>query len=173
MLLKHRFHDESWNRWPAEASRIDRQTYRKYSQKFGREIAVQKYLQWQFARQWQELRSYANERGIAVIGDIPIYVAYDSADVWSHRELFLLDAEGNPTVVAGVPPTGTSICGATRRRSTAKRASSFRISKFPTGPGTRWPRPITGTVSTLHGHRDGRPLPLVDILDQTPAIPEG
>ena len=104
MALKHHFHDESWNRWPEEASRITPRTYQKYAQEFAQEIAVQKYLQWQFSRQWQELRSYANERGIAVIGDIPIFVAHDSADVWSHRELFLLDEQGDPTVVAGVPP---------------------------------------------------------------------
>jgi 4-alpha-glucanotransferase len=104
MVLKHHFHDKSWNRWPEEASRITPKTYQKYSQEFAHEIAVQKYLQWQFSRQWLELRGYANERGIAVIGDIPIYVAHDSADVWSHRQLFLLGKKGNPTVVAGVPP---------------------------------------------------------------------
>ncbi len=104
MVLKHYFNDESWVRWPEEASRITPKTYQKYSQEFADEIAVQKYLQWQFSRQWLELRSYAGERGIAVIGDIPIYVAHDSADIWSHRQLFLLDAQGDPTVVAGVPP---------------------------------------------------------------------
>jgi len=104
MVLKHHFHDESWTMWPQEASRITPKTYQKYSQQFAHEIAVQKYLQWQFSRQWLELRSYANERGIAVIGDIPIYVAHDSADVFCHRQLFLLDEQGDPTVVAGVPP---------------------------------------------------------------------
>jgi 4-alpha-glucanotransferase len=104
MVLRHHFHNTSWNAWPEAASRITAESRRHYSQQFSRQIAVQKYLQWQFARQWHELRSYANSRGIAVIGDIPIYVAYDSADVWSHRDLFLLDAQGDPTVVAGVPP---------------------------------------------------------------------
>ncbi len=64
---------------------------------------------WQFAqyeawRQWLELKQYANKRGISIVGDIPIYVAYDSADVWANRELFLLDARNRPTAVAGVPP---------------------------------------------------------------------
>ncbi len=104
MVLKRHFHEKSWSGWPEEASRITPKTYQKYSQEFAHEIAVQKYLQWQFSRQWRELRGYANERGIAVIGDIPIYVAHDSADVWSHRQLFLLDDQGNPTAVAGVPP---------------------------------------------------------------------
>ncbi len=104
MALKRRFHGKSWSLWPEEASRITDEKYYDYSDKLGLEIGVQKYLQWQFSRQWKELRTYANERGIAIIGDIPIFVAYDSADVWSHRELFLLDSMGKPTVVAGVPP---------------------------------------------------------------------
>jgi len=104
MALKRHFHGKSWSRWPAKAACITPEKYHSYSEELGQEIGVQKYLQWQFSRQWRELRSYANQRGISVIGDIPIFVAYDSADVWSHRELFLLDAEGKPTVVAGVPP---------------------------------------------------------------------
>jgi len=111
MVLKGRFQGKSWSRWPAEASAITPQMYQKYSQELGHEIAVQQYLQWQFAKQWQELRSYANQRGIAVIGDIPIYVAHDSVDVWSRRENFLLDSKGNPTVVAGVPPDYFSSTG--------------------------------------------------------------
>jgi 4-alpha-glucanotransferase len=87
------------------------EAFQSYSEELGQEIGVQKYLQWQFSRQWKELRSYANQRGISVIGDIPIYVAYDSADVWSHRELFLLDVKGKPTVVAGVPPDYFSASG--------------------------------------------------------------
>lgn len=104
MVLKHHFNDRSWSSWPEEAARIAPERSRKFLQEFAQEIAVEKYLQWQFARQWRGLRAYAHERDIAMIGDIPIYVAHDSADVWSHRELFLLDAKGNPTVVAGVPP---------------------------------------------------------------------
>ena len=104
MALKQHFHGKIWNRWPAKASRITPEAYQNYSKELGQEIGVQKYMQWQFSRQWKELRSYAHQRGIAVIGDIPIYVAYDSADVWSHRELFLLDEKGAPTAVAGVPP---------------------------------------------------------------------
>ena len=62
------------------------------------------FYQFIFFRQWHALKTYANERGIQIIGDIPIFVAYDSADVWAHPELFYLDDEGQPTVVAGVPP---------------------------------------------------------------------
>lgn len=62
------------------------------------------FVQWAFERQWQALRRYANSRGIRLIGDLPIYVSHDGADVWSSRELFQLDEEGRPTAVAGVPP---------------------------------------------------------------------
>jgi 4-alpha-glucanotransferase len=104
MALKHHFAGKNWNCWPPEAADITPEMYQKYSEELSDEIVIQKYLQWQVARQWQEIRTYANERHIAIIGDIPIFVAYDSADVWSHRELFLLDSKGSPTVVAGVPP---------------------------------------------------------------------
>ncbi len=111
MALKRRFHGKCWSKWPADASRITPEGYQHYSEELGQEIGIQKYLQWQFSRQWQDLRSYANQRGIAVIGDIPIFVAYDSADVWRHPELFLLDQQGKPTVVAGVPPDYFSASG--------------------------------------------------------------
>ncbi|MBC7962940.1 MAG: 4-alpha-glucanotransferase [Steroidobacteraceae bacterium] len=104
MALKRHFHGKSWSRWSGEAAHITPEKYQNYSEKLGHEIALQKYLQWQFSRQWRELRSYANQRGIAIIGDIPIFVAHDSADVWSHRQHFLLDSKGVPTIVAGVPP---------------------------------------------------------------------
>ncbi len=111
MALKQLFHGKSWCQWPKEASCLTPETYQHYSHLLGHEIAVEKYLQWQFSRQWKKLRSYASERGVAVIGDIPIFVAHDSADVWSHRQLFLLDAKGNPAVVAGVPPDYFSATG--------------------------------------------------------------
>lgn len=68
------------------------------------EVSFHAYCQWLFFKQWRALRSYANSRGITIIGDAPIFVAYDSADVWSAPELFYLDEAGLPTVVAGVPP---------------------------------------------------------------------
>jgi 4-alpha-glucanotransferase len=68
------------------------------------DVRYQQFTQFLFDRQWGELRRYANDRGILVIGDLPIFVAYDSADVWAHQELFRLDSQGRPTEVAGVPP---------------------------------------------------------------------
>ncbi len=69
-----------------------------------REILFHAFMQFQFRRQWRQLKAYANERGIRIIGDIPIFVAYDSADVWTNRELFELDAQGFATLISGVPP---------------------------------------------------------------------
>ncbi|MDD2898354.1 MAG: 4-alpha-glucanotransferase [Desulfuromonadaceae bacterium] len=111
MALKRRYHGNSWNLWPGDAARPTTDMRRKLSLELETEIAIQKYLQWQFARQWQELRSYANQRNISVIGDIPIFVAYDSADVWGNRDNYLLDENGKSTFVAGVPPDYFSATG--------------------------------------------------------------
>ena len=104
MALKHRYKGKSWHQWPAYAALPVPETIEKASVELGPEIGVQKYLQWQFFRQWGHLRAYAASQGIAIIGDIPIFVAFDSADVWTNRDIFLLDGHGKPTVMAGVPP---------------------------------------------------------------------
>jgi 4-alpha-glucanotransferase len=76
----------------------------RYSEQLGPQIGIHKYQQWQFFRQWQVVKGYANDNGIAIFGDIPIFVAHDSVDVWANQHLFQLDETGKPTVVAGVPP---------------------------------------------------------------------
>jgi 4-alpha-glucanotransferase len=111
MALKHRFQGKVWSHWPEGLAHITPQARRQQGEWLRHDMQLQSYLQWQCARQWQELRRYANRRGIAIIGDIPIFVAYDSADVWGERDLFLLDRAGNPTVVAGVPPDYFSATG--------------------------------------------------------------
>lgn len=104
MAAKGHFHGKAWNRWPEKLRRRDPVSCDAYSKLLGSEIGVQKYMQWQFSRQWHAVRGYANNHGIRIIGDAPIFVALDSADVWCNPHLFLLDEAGNPTVVAGVPP---------------------------------------------------------------------
>lgn len=104
MALKQRYKGRSWDKWPSGAALLTPEKYEKFSVELGAEIGVQKYIQWQFFRQWKQLKMYAAGKGIAIVGDIPIFVAYDSVDVWSNRELFLLDPKGKPTVIAGVPP---------------------------------------------------------------------
>lgn len=111
MALKRRYKGRSWEKWPADLALLTPESYEKASVELGSEIGVQKYIQWRFFEQWRALRTYAAGKGIEIIGDIPIFVGYDSADVWSHRELFLLDSKGKPTVVAGVPPDYFSATG--------------------------------------------------------------
>ena len=82
-----------------------------YKKELSEEIEFYEFVQYEFYRQWYKLKKYANDNGIKIIGDIPIYVAYDSADVWSHPELFQMDNVGKPTAVAGCPPDGFSATG--------------------------------------------------------------
>ena len=104
MALKQRYKGKSWHRWPKDVALLKPGVYEKASTELGEEIGAQKYQQWQFFRQWHALHHYAAERSIGIIGDLPIFVGYDSADVWRNRGIFLLDDAGKPTVVAGVPP---------------------------------------------------------------------
>ena len=111
MALKAHFGGGSWHGWPHDAKTRDGAALDHYRQLLADEIAYYEYLQWQFAEQWGSLKTYAAGRGIQVIGDIPIFVADDSADVWSHPELFQLDATRNPIMIAGVPPDNFSATG--------------------------------------------------------------
>jgi 4-alpha-glucanotransferase len=104
MAFKQRYGGKAWQKWPTDAALLTPEMHEKASVELGPEIGAQKYLQWQFSRQWRSLREYAATQGVSFIGDIPIFVAYDSADVWRNRDIFLLDDRGRPTAVAGVPP---------------------------------------------------------------------
>lgn len=97
-------HGAPWTRWPAPLRRHEASAIEEARATHEREIALAIFQQFLFDRQWNALRAHAAERGIAIIGDIPIFVAHDSADVWANQHLFDLDEEGNPVVVAGVPP---------------------------------------------------------------------
>ena len=104
IALKEHFAGKGWNAWPREIAWREAAALEKYSDRLGNAIGEQKYIQWQFFRQWNRVKQYANSKGIEIIGDIPIFVAFDSADVWVNPHLFHLDEKGKPTVVAGVPP---------------------------------------------------------------------
>lgn len=104
MALKGANRGMGWCDWQEDVARRDPAALEECSTLLGPAIGEQKYMQWQFFRQWRGLRSYACSRGVAVIGDIPIFVAYDSADVWANPGLFKLDERERPVVVAGVPP---------------------------------------------------------------------
>ena len=104
MALKAAHKGEAWTAWQDDVARRTATALSRARSQLADAIQKQKYLQFQFFRQWHALKRYANEKGVKIIGDIPIFVAFDSADVWAHRELFHLDERGKPTVVAGVPP---------------------------------------------------------------------
>jgi 4-alpha-glucanotransferase len=107
MALKNRYMEDDggvWNTWPKEIAQRLPPAVRTWTRRLASEIAVHKFNQFLFFRQWLDLKEYANARGIEIVGDVPIFVAFDSADVWANPELFYLDEDGRPTVVAGVPP---------------------------------------------------------------------
>lgn len=111
LALRTKFNQAGWNTWPDGYKKRDIPTLRQAREELAQEIAVIKFTQYVFFAQWMALKSYANQKNIKVFGDIPIFVAYDSADVWSQPHLFKLDAEQNMTVVAGVPPDYFSATG--------------------------------------------------------------
>jgi 4-alpha-glucanotransferase len=102
--IEHHEQLREWNKWPEELRRRDSNALAEINLRYADEIAFWKFCQWCFYRQWIALRKYANDRGIRIIGDVPIFVSYQSADVWEHQNLFELDADGHPIIVAGVPP---------------------------------------------------------------------
>jgi len=102
--LKEEYLGQPWIMWPAEEALRDPKAILEAQDRHKERIEQSKFRQWLFALQWGELKRYANEKKVRLIGDIPIFVAHDSSDVWANRELFHLDESGNPTIVAGVPP---------------------------------------------------------------------
>ena len=104
MALKESNGGGSWTEWPASIRKRDEAALSQARQKLAESILRYAFYQFVFFKQWSALRDYAHGKGIKIIGDIPIFVAADSSDVWAHPELFYLDDERHPTVVAGVPP---------------------------------------------------------------------
>ena len=104
MAIAEYHNDQGWNLWPNDLVHRDKQALNRAKRDYAEEMGFWKFCQWRFAHQWSRLKEYANANGIWVIGDVPIFVAYQCADVWAHQELFKLDKNGCPVVVAGVPP---------------------------------------------------------------------
>lgn len=111
LALRTKFNQAGWHAWPEVYKKRYIPALREAREELAQEIAVIKFTQFIFFTQWMALKKYANQKNIKMFGDIPIFVAYDSADVWSHPYLFKLDAEQNMTVVAGVPPDYFSATG--------------------------------------------------------------
>lgn len=110
-VLKHHHNGESWNRWPRELAHREPQALDRVRQEFANELQRDRAIQFAFFEQWNALRHEARSRGVRIMGDVAIFVNYDSADVWEHPDIFRLDGERNPEVVAGVPPDAFSSTG--------------------------------------------------------------
>ena len=111
MAVKEAHGGQSWNHWEKAIRLRKPKALKTWAEKLAEAIKRQKFWQWLFFAQWLELRALANEKDIKIIGDIPIFIAYDSADAWANPELFYFDDNSNPTVIAGVPPDYFSATG--------------------------------------------------------------
>ena len=105
MAVKAHFGMQSWTEWPDEDIRLRKETaLNKYADMLREDVDFYVFLQFLFYKQWDALKDYVHSKGIKIIGDVPIYVALDSSDVWSEPHFFLLDDQNLPTVVSGCPP---------------------------------------------------------------------
>ncbi len=111
VTLKARFGAKSWTQWPAPYRDRDPEVLAAWREQGANDIEFQRFVQHVFNRQWRALKRFCNQQGVHIIGDAPIYVQHDSADVWANRQCFKLDVQGEPTVVAGVPPDYFSATG--------------------------------------------------------------
>lgn len=112
MALKDDNEGASWHTWEPQLAKREKEALAQAQERLADQVFYYKFIQFEFFRQWSELKSYANMRGIEIIGDIPIYVAHDSADVWSYPEFFCLNKETNEVaLMAGVPPDYFSATG--------------------------------------------------------------
>jgi 4-alpha-glucanotransferase len=104
MALKTHFKDQPWHVWPKQVALREQAVLQGYEELLADDIAYHTFLQFTFFSQWQDLKQYARQWNVSIIGDIPIFVAHDSCDVWANQHLFDLDESGQPQTVAGVPP---------------------------------------------------------------------
>ena len=111
MAVKDRFEGRPWIEWAEDIRLRWQNAMDYYRRELYYEVEYYKYLQFKFDEQWSKLKTYANSKGIQIIGDIPIYVAFDSADTWANPKLFQLDEENLPVAVAGCPPDAFSATG--------------------------------------------------------------
>lgn len=111
MAIKDSYNGISFTKWDDDIKKRNAESIKYYQEKYSNEVDYYKMLQYLFYQQWFKLKKYANDKGIKIIGDVPIYVALDSADVWADRKQFLVDENMQPTEVAGCPPDGFSADG--------------------------------------------------------------
>ena len=111
MAVKAHHGGGNWITWEPDIRSRKVKAVKEWTAKLADEIGFHKFLQFIFYRQWSAVKAYANKRGIQIVGDVPIFIAYDSADAWSHRKLFTIAEDGSPVTVAGVPPDYFSATG--------------------------------------------------------------
>jgi len=111
MALKFANDGKAWYEWDKKLAMRDKPTLEKAVKTFEQEIEFFKFIQFKFFAQWKNLKKYANDKGIEIIGDMPIYVSYDSVEAWANPELFCFDKDKKPTAVAGCPPDDFSKTG--------------------------------------------------------------
>ena len=111
MALKDHFGGKPWIEWDLDIKMREEKALEYYANHLSETINFQKFIQYLFFKQWKEVKSYANSNYIKVVGDIPIFVAFDSADAWSNPDIFLFDQDRKPVKVAGVPPDYFSATG--------------------------------------------------------------
>lgn len=134
--LKTAHGEKPWHKWEADIRMRDVQALLRWQDRLAQQVEYQKFTQFLFFRQWAALKQYANDRGISILGDLPIFVAHDSADVWGNQELFELRTDGSPAKVAGVPPDYFSQTGQLwgnplyRWERMAKNGYSWWIERF-------------------------------------------
>ena len=111
MALKDENEGKPWTLWEEDVKYRKEEVLKDKANELAQEICYYEFLQFEFYRQWLELKNYANSQGVEIIGDIPIYVSMDSADAWAGKELFQFDEHARPKAVAGCPPDGFSAVG--------------------------------------------------------------
>lgn len=104
MAIKDHFNGKPWNKWPDGVANRKPAVMKAWKKKLRDGIEFRMYCQWIFFRQWAQLKKYANNKGIDIMGDLPFFVRYDSEDVWQNKHLFLLDKRNRSQMVSGVPP---------------------------------------------------------------------
>ncbi|MFA5833487.1 MAG: 4-alpha-glucanotransferase [Bacteroidota bacterium] len=111
MSLIQKYNGAEWSSWDVDLAKRNPAALKNIRKELEAEINFWEFTQWCFFRQWFALKKYANDRGVKIVGDIPIFIAYQSSDVWANQHLFHLDKQMKPTVVAGVPPDYFSVTG--------------------------------------------------------------
>ena len=143
MAIKESQEGKLWTEWPIELRIHEPKTLKEWKKKHKSEIEFQMFVQLLFDKQWSEIKNYAHKRGIRIIGDVPIFVALDSADVWAHSDIFYLDEKRQPIYVAGVPPDFFS--------ETGQRWGSplYRWDKLKENSYDWWVKRIQFTLNTI------------------------